>query len=102
MIKTKYYSDLTKKFYDVQDEAEKEEQKEREKNALELKKKEERTAEAKKVEDLFKVASDAYKTATDALSEFCKKYPGGYHFTVTDTSRLFPNLFDYLFKDFWM
>ena len=39
MIKTKYYSDLTKKFYDVQDEAEKEEEKEREKNALELKKK---------------------------------------------------------------
>ena len=59
MIKTKYYSDLTKKFYDVSEDAEKEEQALEEKNKLELQKKEERTVEAKKVEELFKQASDA-------------------------------------------
>lgn len=80
MIKTKYYSDLTKKFYDVQDEAEKEEEKEREKTALELKKKEEKTAKAKEIEKAYQEYVDAYKKYVELRDAFIKMF-GSYHMT---------------------
>lgn len=76
MIKTKYYSDLTKKFYDVSEDAEKEEKALEEKNAIELKKKEERVAAAKEIEN-------AYKHYLELRADFIKKY-GSYHLTLTE------------------
>ena len=97
VIKTKYYSDLTKKFYDVETEAEKEEEREREKNALELKKKEERAAQAKEIENAYKEYIDAYKKYAELRNSFIKSY-GSYHMTYKDNlpKVLDSNVFDLL------
>lgn len=83
MIKTKYYSDLTKKFYDVETEAEKEEAKEREKNALELKKKEERAERAKEIEAAYDKYVKDYKAFLELRSKFIRDY-GSFHMTYKD------------------
>ena len=80
MIKTKYYSDVTKKFYDVSEEAEKEEAKEAEKTALELKKKEQKAAKAKEIEKAYQDYIDAYEHYADLRDAFIEEY-GSFHMT---------------------
>lgn len=92
----KFYSDVTRKFYDSEKECADAE--------LELKKKDEearlkkeaeaaeRKEDAKKVEDLLEAASKANKAYKDALTEFCKKW-GSYHTTVSEKN--IPSLFDW-------
>lgn len=102
MIKTKYYSDLTKKFYDVQDEAEKEEEKERVKNAIELKKKEEKAARAKEIEAAYAQCIEASKKYYDLRNKFIKDY-GAFHMTYkNDVPKVLEStdpfsIFDFLF-----
>ena len=71
----KYYSELTKKFYDTEDDCKAAEN-------TELKKNSERKVDAEAVEKAY----EAYKTAGDeyhkVLTDFCKKH-GPYHKTYT-------------------
>ena len=90
MIKTKYYSDVTKKFYDVSEDAEKAEAKEAEKNALELKKKEEKTAKAKEIEKAYQDYIDAYKHYLELRTAFIDDY-GSFHMTYRNNV---PKVFD--------
>ena len=82
----KYYSEMTKKFYESEADCKQAEEKE-------LAKKEnlanQRKAAAEQIDKLreeYKKAYDAYQDATkayrDGLSDFCKKY-GSYHYTVS-------------------
>ena len=85
MIKTKYYSDLTKKFYDVPEEAEKEEKALAEKNAAELKKKEEKASRAKEIEDAYKVYLESYDKYLELRNAFIKDF-GSYHMTYKNNT----------------
>ena len=95
VIKTKYYSDVTKKFYDVHDEAIEEEEKEKEKNALELKKKEEKAQRAKEIEAAYQKYVDDYKQFLELKNKFVKDY-GSFHMTFKDNTPkvVETNLFD--------
>lgn len=71
----KYYSEITKKTYDTEDEC------------LEAEKavsdeKAERKEAAERVDELMKVYLDAKKAYYDELDKFCKKF-GSYHKTIT-------------------
>lgn len=90
VIKTKFYSDLTKKFYDVQDDAEKEEAKVREQAAVEQKKKEEKSKRAKEIEDAYKACLEANKKFNELRKSFVKDY-GAFHMTYKDDT---PKVFD--------
>lgn len=83
MIKTKFYSELTKKLYDTQEEAEKEEKALEAKNRLELKKKEEKTARAKEIEEAYKKCVEANQQYVKLKNAFIKDY-GSFHMTYTD------------------
>ena len=69
-----------------------------EKHKAELKLKEERAAEAKNVEELYKKADEARKEADEALKEFLEKYKY-YHSTTTKVSTR--SLFDIFFNS-WL
>lgn len=83
----KYYSELTKNFYDSSDECEKAEEKAR----LALKKAEEekkakneaRTAAAKEVENALKAVKEAKKNYNKVLTDFCNTY-GTYHCSISE------------------
>ncbi len=95
MIKTKYYSDLTKKFYDVSEDAEKEEKALEEKNALELKKKEEKTTRAREIEAAYQEYADAYKKFSKLRAKFIEDF-GSFHMTYRNNTPkvVDSNLFD--------
>ena len=87
-----YSEDLNRYFY-TEEACLKAEEEYKEKHALEIKKKEERTAEAKAVEE-------AYKKYLELRSEFIKKH-GSYHMTLTEKDLpAKTSVFD-LFDWFW-
>ena len=71
------------------------EEKEREKTALELKKKEEKTKRAKEIEAAYKKYMDAYKEFLELKSDFIKDF-GSFHMTYRDNlpKVLDSNVFD--------
>ena len=81
----RYYSDLTKKFYDEAKECEKAEELFKEekakKEAEALQKSNERKEAAKKVEEAYDKLSAARKEYQKVLSDFCKDY-GYYHVSL--------------------
>ncbi len=84
----KYYSELTKKIYDSENEL-----LEAEKALTESKDK--RAARAKEVEEALKVAREAQKKANDLLSAFVKDY-GSFKTTMKGTDPFFWDWFDLL------
>lgn len=84
----KYYSELTKKIYDSENEL-----LEAEKALTESKDK--RAARAKEVEEALKVAREAQKKANDLLSAFVKDY-GSFKTTVKDANSFFWDWLDFL------
>lgn len=99
----KYYSEITKKFYDkesclVADE-EKVIKEQEEKDAKAKQLKEERANRAKAVEEAYKVAHEKYAEADKLMNEFLKDY-GSFHSTVKDVQPTFTSLFDYFFGNF--
>lgn len=86
----KYYSDLTKKFYDTEEAAMTAEKKHKE--AMEAKDAEaaQRKADSDKVKDALKKVEDAIKDYNKELKAFNEKYPSGYHTTIRRS------IFDYL------
>ena len=109
----KYFSDVTKKYYDSVDAAAKAEHEAEvqaaqekalaERKAAELKEKKEkevaeRKAAAEKVEVARKAMITAQKAYRDELEGFCKKY-GTYHWSSKNFDDI-PSLFS-LFDKFW-
>ena len=92
----KYYSDVTKKFYDNANDclaAEREILAKREKEENEKKRiAAERKAAADKVEAARKAMNEAQSNYKKELEAFCKAY-GTYHTTITGTDNI-PHLFD--------
>ena len=72
----KFYSDVTKKVYDNEDECKKAEEALTNRTAA-------RKEDAEKVEVAHKQYVEARKIYENTLSEFCKKY-GAYHKTITE------------------
>lgn len=72
----KYYSQITKKLYDTQDELTKAE-------IEAVKAKSDRAERAKEVENALKAANDASKKANDLLSAFVRDY-GSFKTTIKD------------------
>ena len=98
----KYYSDVTKKFYNTVEDCEREEKQvikqEEEKKLAEQRKNEARANAAKSVEEKRLVMVKAQKDYKEALEAFCKQY-GSYHFTsksFDDIPHLFNSFFDFL------
>ena len=83
----KYYSEKLKKLFDKENELQKAEQDFDKKEAVELKKREERATRAKEVDE-------AYSHYLKLLKDFIKDY-GSYHHTIKD------NDFDVFFDSFW-
>lgn len=79
----KYYSDVTKKIYDTEEELTKAEDAVSEEEKKHELRRQERADAAKRVEDAYKKASDAYRDAGDELQKFVDKY-GAYHTTITN------------------
>lgn len=81
----KYYSDVTKQFYESEKEcleAEKARKKEqKEKEAKELQLSQERKAAAERVKEKHEAMIAAQKEYRQELSDFCKEY-GYYHMTL--------------------
>ena len=92
----KYYSEQLKKYYDTEAECLEAEKEFKEKYDVELKKREERAAEAKQVEQAYKDAEAARSKADKMLNEFIKKY-GSYHTTRTEVVPV-GSIFDFFFK----
>lgn len=99
----KYYSEVTKRFYDcesslIEDEEKvAKEQEEKEAKAKQLK--EERANRAKAVEDAYKLANEKQAEADKLMREFIKDY-GSFHTTVKDVKPSFTSLIDYFFGNF--
>jgi len=84
---TKYYSDVTKKFYKSEAECEKAELAEQNKSS-------ERKNDAKEVDALYKEAVAANRKYHEAVKKFCEKW-GSYHTTLTGN-----DISNTLFDDF--
>lgn len=96
-MKTKYYSDITKKYYDTEEECiEAEafvEAAEREKEEKLAK----RAERAKEVQEKFEEAEKVRKEANELLEAFLKDY-GSYHTTIKSPyMSVFDSIFDRLF-----
>ena len=98
----KYYSDVTRKFYNTAEDCEKEEKQaikqEEEKKLAEQRKNEARAVAAKNVEEKRLIMVKAQKDYKEALEDFCKQH-GSYHFTsksFDDIPHLFNSFFDFL------
>ncbi len=89
-MKTVFYSEVLKKYFEDKGACEKAEKEYNEKHALELKAKEERTKRAKEVEE-------AYANYIKLRNEFIKDYKE-YHMTYRDSDNGIESLFDYFFK----
>ena len=83
MIKTVYRSDILNKSFETKEEADKAEKEYNEKNALILKKKEERTNRAKEVNSAYEKYMEDYKEYLKLRNEFIKDY-GEWHMTYRD------------------
>lgn len=81
----KFYSEVTKKFYDSEKECVKAEKLHEDKLAKEKLEKEQLAAERKAAAEKVEVAYDAYVSAKEAyvkeINSFCEKY-GSYHTTI--------------------
>lgn len=86
-MKTVYYSEELKKYFNDEAECRKAEKEYEEKHAAELKAKEERAKRAKEI-------NDAYAHYVKLRNEFIKDY-GSFHMTYDDGN--FKSLFDYFF-----
>lgn len=99
----KYYSEVTKKFYDCEscliEDEEKVAKEQEEKIAKAKQLKEERAKRAKEVEDAYKAASEAQANADKLMREFLKDY-GCFHTTMKDVKPTFTSLIDYFFGNF--
>lgn len=93
----RYYSDVTKKFYNTENECLKEEQKlkaeQERKQKAEAKKQEERAKDAKAVEQAREAMIEAQNAYRKAMETFVNKY-GSYHFTTRSVNEI-PHLFDF-------
>lgn len=98
----RYYSDVTKKFYDNANDclsAEREMIAKQEKEEYEKKRiAAERKAAADKVEAARKAMNEAQSAYKKELEAFCKKY-GSYHYSSKDVSDI-PTLFNDIFNIF--
>ena len=94
----RYFSEVLNKTFDTKEECLKAEKEFEEKHKAEIQLKEERAAEAKKVEELYKKADEARKEADKALEEFLKKYKT-FHSTTTKVPTR--SLFDIFFNDWF-
>lgn len=98
----KFYSEVTDKIYNTEDELKKAESLVSEKKRRDANLKAERETAAKKVEDAFKAAAAAEKAARKELQQFTDKY-GSFHKTYHgDEARAFMEdpfiaLFDNIF-----
>lgn len=96
-MKQVYYSDITKNYYDTEEEATKAEEKvlalREEKKLRETK----RAEMAKNVEEAYKYAREAREKADGLLKDFCKEY-GAFHTTVKEP---FVGWFDGFFDNFF-
>lgn len=102
----KFYSEVTKRLYDSQDELTKDERKvataEAEKKAAEAKKSAERAARAKEVEDAYKAEVEAHAKYIKLRNQFVDDY-GSFHMSYTTSTpevevRSPYTLFDTLFN----
>lgn len=89
-MKTVFYSEVLKKYFEDKEACEKAEQEYNEKHALEIKAKEERTKRAHEVEE-------AYKNYMRLRNEFIKDYHE-WHMTYSDKDSGYNSLFDYFFN----
>jgi len=98
----KYYSEITKQFYDSASECNSKEaeykQKQREKELAEQKKASERKLDAEKVELTRKALLKARDDYNEALSDFCKKH-GSYHCSYHSDD--INDLFKLMFGKYW-
>lgn len=99
MIQRKFYSDITKKFYDVEDEAEKAEILVKKQEEERLNKEKEKQTRIKEVEDAYKKLIEAKENFRELENKFVKDY-GSLHLKYTDSDPKSPALFDYLFDVF--
>lgn len=94
----KFYSEVTKKFYDTVEDCENAEvavkKAQEEKELAKKKLSEARASRAKEVENLRKNMIAAQKAYKEALEAFVKDY-GTYHFSTSSLDEL-PHLFDFL------
>lgn len=72
----KYYSDLTNKIYETQEDLEKAEKAYNDKLVEKKKLEEERKADYERVKEAYKLAEAQKKTADELLQEFMRKYKG--------------------------
>ena len=102
----KFYSEVTKRLYDSQDELTTDERKvataEAEKKAAEAKKSAERAARAKEVEDAYKAEVEAHAKYSKLRNQFVDDY-GSFHMSYTTSTpevevRSPYTLFDALFN----
>lgn len=102
----KFYSEVTKRLYDSQDELTKDERKvataEAKKKAAEAKKSAERAARAKEVEDAYKAEVEAHAKYIKLRNQFVDDY-GSFHMSYTTSTpevevRSPYTLFDTLFN----
>ena len=95
----KYYSDVTKEFYEsveACETAEKEHEEAIAKAKAEKEAKEAgRRAAAKDVEEALKAANDAYEGYREKLADFNKRY-GAWHYSISGEQPM--NVFDFLMK----
>lgn len=99
----KYYSEMTDKVYETQEECEKAEEalvaKQKAEEEKQLALKNEREARSKEVVEAFKKAREAEAEAQKLLKEFVKDY-GSFHISYNGKSSM-PSMFDVLNDFFW-
>ena len=93
----KFYSEITKQFYEDIEVCKAEEaaaiQAQEEEKASKIKLKEERANRAKEVEEAYKIAHEAYKQADQLMEKFLQDY-GSFHSTVKEVQPSINNWFD--------
>lgn len=99
----RYFSDITKTFYDNEKECKQAEtsflkQKEEE-DAKAKKMSQERAKRAHEVEDAYTAYIEAYNKYNELLKKFIKDYKT-YHMTISNTNDFVNGLFDSVFKFF--
>ena len=100
----RFYSDITKKFYNTVEECEKAEtsaiDKAKKKKIEEEKKLSERKARAQEIEDKIQSVAAARKELNELIEKFVKDY-GSYHATYAGKGAISDAFFDSLFNFFW-
>ena len=92
-MKKVFYSQDLKKYFDTEEECVAAEEEFNKKTLAERQKKEERVADAKKVEE-------AYKNYLQLRSDFIKKY-NSFHMTLTEKDLPNGSIFDLIDRFFW-